>query len=189
MSREATMSSSLGADLRSIRKMRGMTLSELAGKVDRSVGWVSQVERDISYPTIDDLRDLASALSVPLSLFFGQSAAKVEEDGRIVRAKMRRSIGGGDIGLREELLSPDLTDDFEMVRSVFEPGAVLPKAVTRATQEVGYLVSGQLDLWIGEQKYTLEEGDSFRIRGEPFRWENPHKHAAVAIWVIAPPVY
>ncbi|HBM67555.1 MAG TPA: XRE family transcriptional regulator, partial [Rhodobacteraceae bacterium] len=32
-------------------------------------------------------------------------------------------------------------------------------------------------------------GDSFRIRGEAFQYTNPYKTAAVAIWVIAPPVY
>ena len=33
------------------------------------------------------------------------------------------------------------------------------------------------------------EGDSFRIRGERFEWINPYDEPAVAIWVIAPPVY
>ena len=189
MSPDPKILTSLGADLRSLRKSRGMTLDDLAQDVGKSVGWVSQVERDISHPTIDDLRSLASALSVPLSIFFGQSTSKVEEDGKIVRAGSRRTIGGGEVGLREELLSPDLTDDFEMVRSVFEPGASLPKAVARPTQEVGYIVSGRLTLWIGDDEFDLKPGDSFRIRGEPFRWENPHQIAAVAIWVIAPPVY
>jgi len=189
VSLDPNISNSIGADLRSLRKSRGLTLDGLAQTVGKSVGWVSQVERDISHPTIDDLRELAGALNVPLSIFFGQAAAKVEEDGRIVRAGTRRMIGGGDIGLKEELLSPDLTDDFEMVRSVFEPGASLPKAVTRPTQEVGYIVSGKLTLWIGDDKYDLTAGDSFRIRNEPFRWENPYRVEAVAIWVIAPPVY
>ncbi|MEN8895718.1 MAG: XRE family transcriptional regulator, partial [Yoonia sp.] len=32
-------------------------------------------------------------------------------------------------------------------------------------------------------------GDSFRIRGQHYRWANPHDEPCVAIWVIAPPVY
>lgn len=189
MSREPTFHSSLGADLRSLRKSRGMTLSELAERLGKSVGWVSQVERDISHPTIDDLRQLAAALDVSVSLFFGQSTSRAEEDGRIVRKGSRRSIGGGEVGLSEELLSPDLTDDFEMLRSVFAPGAKLVETVTRPTQEVGYIVSGELTLWIDGEEYALGPGDSFRIRGEAFRWENPHEIEAVVIWVIAPPVY
>lgn len=184
-----TPSQSLGADLRTLRKARGVTLVDLADKLSRSVGWVSQVERDISSPSIDDLRRFASVFEVPLSMFFGQTSAPEDEAGFVVRAGARRRIGSGDAGLVEELLSPDLTDDFEVVRSTFLPGASLPAFQTRATQEVGYLVSGRLTVWIGAQAFHLNPGDSFRIRGEPHRWANPHDDPAVAIWVIAPPVY
>ncbi len=76
-----------------------------------------------------------------------------------------------------------------MVHSTFAPGSRLDAPVTRPTQEVGYLISGRLDLDIAGRAFTIHPGDSFRIRGEPFRWANPYKEPAVAIWVIAPPVY
>lgn len=183
------LSTSFGADVRALRKMRNKTLSELAEAMGRSVGWMSQVERDISHPTIEELRQLARALDAPISLFFGQAEARAEEAGKIVRASTRRKIGGGDVGLVEELLSPDLTDDFEMLRSEFLPGARLPDYVQRDTQEVGYIVCGKLTLLIEDTEYTLEEGDSFRIKGEKFKWSNPHQETAVVIWVIAPPIY
>ena len=182
-------SNTLGADLRAIRKARKITLQYMSDTLGRSVGWLSQVERDISQPSIDELRSLASVLDVPISLFFGQSQAKAEEVGRIVRSGTRREIGGGEIGLKEELLSPDLTDDFEVLRSVFAPNAELTHFVTRPTQEVGYVISGKLKLWLGDQLFDLDEGDSFRIRGEQFKWANPYKHDAVVVWVIAPPIY
>lgn len=179
----------LGADIRSLRKTRGLTLEDVAQALDKSVGWLSQVERDISTPRLSDLQALARLFDVPLSLMFGNADAPDEERGRIVRASGRRMIGSRVSGLSEALLSPDLTDDFEVIHSTFAPGASRDKAVTRETQEVGYLVSGRLDLWIGEAAFTLEAGDSFRIRGEPFRWANPYPHPAVAVWVISPPVY
>ncbi len=180
---------SLGADVRSIRKSRGMTLLEMSEELDKSVGWMSQVERDISEPTIEELRAIAKILAVPVSIFFGQAETKAEEVGYVVRKDTRRKIGGGSVGLIEELLSPDLTDDFEMIHSTFEPGAALPDFVTRPTQEVGYILSGKLKLWIGNNQFDLMSGDSFRIKGEPFRWANPHEVEAVVVWVIAPPVY
>lgn len=182
-------SQSVGRDIRALRKGRGITLVDMAAHMGRSVGWMSQVERDLSRPSIDELRRLAGLFGVNISFFFGQAAAAPEEEGRIVRASARRQLGLGEDGLVEELLSPDLTDDFEMFHSTFEAGAVLHDFVFRPTQEVGYLISGRLRLFIGEQKFDLVAGDSFRIRGEPYRWENPHKRAAMAIWVIAPPVY
>ncbi len=189
MNSQAPHSASLGADIRALRKARGLTLTETATRLDRSVGWLSQVERDMSEPSISDLRQLANCLGVPMSMLFGQSAAPVEEQGYVVRAGSRRPMGSGEEGLIEELLSPDLTDDFEMVHSTFEPKSSMQTPAHRPTQEVGYVVSGQLDLTIGGRTFTVGQGDSFRIRHEPFQWSNPYDEPAVAVWVIAPPVY
>ncbi|MCA0870777.1 XRE family transcriptional regulator [Seohaeicola saemankumensis] len=180
---------SLGADLRTLRKARGLTLADLAARLNRSVGWLSQVERDLSDPSVTDLRHLAAQLDVPVSMLFDHAPANPGEAGYVVRRGHRRPIGSNAAGLVEELLSPDLTDDFEMVHSTFEPHSRIGETVTRPTQEVGYLVSGKLDLEIGSRAFTIHPGDSFRIRGEPFRWINPYDEPAVAIWVIAPPVY
>ncbi len=44
-------------------------------------------------------------------------------------------------------------------------------------------------MWIGERRFDLKPGDSFRFKGERHRWRNPGLEPAIAIWVIAPPVY
>lgn len=178
----------LGADIRALRKSRGITLSALAAKLDRSVGWISQVERDISNPSFEDLQRIAAGLGVPLSLLFGEAEAPAEERGFVVRNHARRQIGASD-GLTEALLSPDLTDDFEVVHSTFAPGAELAAPLSRPTQELAYLISGHLSFWINETQFDLAPGDSIRIRGEAYRWANRHAVPAIAIWVIAPPVY
>lgn len=179
----------LGADIRALRKSRGLTLTDMAEQLGRSVGWLSQVERDMSEPSISDLRQIAEVLGVPMSMLFGHSNAPVEEQGYVVRAGSRRPMGSGEEGLIEELLSPDLTDDFEMVHSTFQPHSAMQVSAQRPTQEVGYVISGQLDLRIGERQFTVGPGDSFRFRGEIYQWANPYKEPCVAIWVIAPPVY
>lgn len=181
--------STLGADIRALRKTRGLTLVDMAESLGRSVGWLSQVERDKSEPSISDLRQIAQCLGVPMSMLFAHSAAPSDELGYIVRAGSRRPMGSGEEGLIEELLSPDLTDDFEVVHSTFRPQSKMQIPATRPTQEVGYIISGRLHLSIGEKEFSVGPGDSFRIRGEPFRWSNPHDEPVVAIWVIAPPVY
>lgn len=179
----------IGADLRALRKTRGMTLTDLADQLGRSVGWLSQVERDKSELSISDLRQIAKALGVPMSLLFSHDDAPAEEQGFIVRAGARRPMGSGAEGLIEELLSPDLTDDFEVIHSTFQPRSRLKTLITRPTQELGYMISGKLDLTIGTHAFTVGPGDSFRIRGEAHLWANPYETPAVAIWVIAPPVY
>ena len=179
----------LGADIRALRKSRGLTLAEMAETLHRSVGWLSQVERDKSEPSISDLREIAAALGVPMSFLFAHSSAPADEQGYVVRAGTRRPMGGHEEGLVEELLSPDLTDDFEMVHSTFAPRSAMQTPANRPTQEVGYIVSGKLDLEIGGRQFTVGPGDSFRIKHEPYQWSNPYAEPAVAIWVIAPPIY
>lgn len=174
--------------MRALRKARGLKLADLAEAAGRSTGWLSQVERGLSEPGITDLRHLAEHLDVAVSSLF-RSEGPADEVGVIVRDGARRPIGSRVAGLVEELLSPDLTDDFEMVHCTFEPGAQITDPVSRPTQEVGYLVSGRLDVTIAGRTHHLAKGDSFRIRGDAFTWCNPHSTPAVAIWVIAPPVY
>ncbi len=59
----------LGADIRALRKARRMTLVDLADALGRSVGWLSQVERDMSNPAIADLGRMAEVLDVSISSF------------------------------------------------------------------------------------------------------------------------
>ncbi|MBU2890338.1 MULTISPECIES: helix-turn-helix domain-containing protein [Celeribacter] len=179
----------LGQDIRALRTARKMTLETLAQKLGKSLGWVSQVERNLSTPTMDDLRDIARVFDVPLSLFFGTAPAPEKERGRIVRASARRHIGAHETGLVETLISPDLTDDFEVIHSTFQPGAAREEVITRPTTEVAYMISGTLELWIDGEKFTVSAGDSFRIRGDSYRWANPYDTPAIAVWVISPPVY
>ena len=126
----------LGADLRALRKARGLTLSELAQALDRSVGWLSQVERDKSEPSISDLKQIARVLDISVSSLFRQKATPSREQGYIVRSDARRPIGSREAGLVEELLSPDLTDDFEVVHSVFEAGSSIEEPNARPTRDV-----------------------------------------------------
>src|SRR5699024_457204 len=148
----------------------------------RSIGYVSQVERGLSTLSIEDLRRLAAAMEVPLGWFFVHENVPEEERGFVGRGANRRSLGNSEGGLTEELLSPDLGGSFEVVLSSFEPGAGPSSPQQRATEEVGYLVAGRLRLWIGERRFDLVAGDSFRLQGESFRWHNPGAERATVVW-------
>ncbi|QPC88124.1 helix-turn-helix domain-containing protein [Mesorhizobium sp. NBSH29] len=188
--RDATGSDALLAhDLRALRKVRGLTLAELALQLGRSVGWMSQVERGLSTPSIAELSTFARIFGVPLSLFFGHEPASEAERGVVVRADSRRALGSSATGLTEQLLSPDLGGSFEVLRSEFAPGAALEKRTLRQTEEAGYLVSGRFDIEIDGSWHRLAAGDSFRFAAKPFRWKNPGSEPAIIIWVVSPPVY
>ena len=181
--------SSVGTDIRALRKNRSITLVDFANALDRSVGFVSQIERGISEPSIQDLRNIATMFDVPVSFFFGENSGDLEENRYIVRGPERRRLGNPEEGLIEELLSPDLGGSFEMIRSEFAPGAKLDEPLQRDTEESGFVVSGIFEIEISGIWHTLNEGDSFRFSGEPYRWRNTTNKPAILIWAVSPPVY
>lgn len=175
--------SALGADIRALRRARGLTLSELAKRLGRSVGWMSQVERDLSTPEAAEIDRLAAALDAPPSML------RPTTSGEIVRAGGRRPLGERVPGLTEELLSPDLTDGFEAIHATFAPGARRDEPVRRDTTEIAHLMSGRLTFWLDEARHDLAAGDTIRLRGTPVRWANPHDEPAMAIWIVSPAIY
>lgn len=179
----------VAGDIRALRKARGLTLAEIALRLGRSVGWVSQVERGLSTASIEDLHAFGKLFGVPVSLFFGHDVPQESERGIVVRSGRRRTLGTSDSGLVEELLSPDLGGSFEMLRSEFAPGAELKTAARRPTEEAGYVVSGIFEIEIAAVWHRLGPGDSFRFEAKPFRWRNPGAEPAIVIWVVSPPVY
>ena len=132
--------------------------------------------------------DLASLFALPVSFFF-TDAADGNEAAYIVRSGTRRVMTDPSKGLEESLLSPDLGGSFEIVHSVFAPGAASPESFVRPTEEAGYVLEGNLVLFINGVRFELNPGDSFRFSGEQITWVNEGTKNAVLIWVIAPPVY
>lgn len=181
-------SGAMGADIRALRRSRNWTLSDLGDHLDRSVGWLSQVERGVSEPALADIRHIAALFDLPVSFFFSQSP-DTPEGAYIVRAESRRAMSDEGKGLVESLLSPDLGGAFEIVHSVFAAGARCPQPFVRPTEEAGYVIDGTLTLIIDDQVFNLNKGDSFRFSGEMVSWVNNGDVPAVLIWVIAPPVY
>jgi len=181
-------SGQIGNDIRALRQGRHWTLTDLAKRLNRSVGWLSQVERGTSEPTLADIRIIADLFSLPVSFFFSYSEPS-EESSYIVRADSRRKMRDDDKQLTEELLSPDLGGSFELVRSIFAPGGASDGMVKRPTEEAGYIIKGRLEMTIDGQVFDLGPGDSFSFAGEEFSWANRGTEDAVVIWVIAPPIY
>jgi transcriptional regulator with XRE-family HTH domain len=181
-------SGNIGRDIRALRRSRNWTLNDLAEQLGRSVGWLSQVERDVTEPALEDIRKIAALFNLPVGFFF-TTPANQNEQHHIVRAGSGRVMNDTSKGLREVLLSPDLGGAFEIIHSIFAPGAKCPTPFIRPTEEAGYVISGHFSLFIDGQRFDLDPGDSFRFAGETISWVNEGSVDAVVVWVIAPPVY
>lgn len=185
------VSERLGREIKGLRKAKSWTISDLSAATGLSVGFLSQVERGRSSPSVKALHAISEALGVTVSFFFSPDMA--EDDALhdlVVRAARRRTLSFEN-GIRDELLSPNLTRAIELLRCVFPPGASSGRQTYRHHgEEAGYVAEGKLRLWIGDREVLLETGDSFAFSSEePHRYENPGPDEAVVIWAITPPSY
>ena len=182
----------VGGQIRDLRKAKGLTITQLAERIDRSVGYVSQIERNLSELSIPGLKRIAEALEVQISWFFHSSASvPPEERDYIVRKGNRRRLSLSGIGVVEELLSPSLGGATELVLTRIPPHSTTGEEfVARKAEESGLVLQGKLELWVGDKHFLLDEGDSFCFQPEEsHRIHNPGDIETVVVWVITPPVY
>ena len=182
----------LGHQIRDLRRAKGVTIPALAARIDRSVGWLSQIERGLSEVTISALHQIAQALEVQVAWFFAGSAqADADEIGVVVRKGQRRTLDFQGSGVHEEMLSPSLNGQLLMVQTTFAPGASTgDRDRERRGEEAGLVLSGTLELTVEGKRLRLEAGDSFAFtRHGPHRCHNPGKVPAVVIWIVTPPSY
>jgi transcriptional regulator with XRE-family HTH domain len=182
--------SQIGEQIRELRRIKRLTLFQLAESVGVSVGYLSQIERNRSKLPIGTLRKICDALGVHMSWFFptGDKGAESERNF-IVRAPNRRRMSFTGLGINEELLSPNLAGPLELLMSTIEPGADSGE-YSHDGAEAGVVVAGAMELWVNGQYFLLETGDSFSFSStERHRCRNPGETPTKVVWVITPPHY
>ncbi len=181
----------LGSRIRELRKARDQTLQKVAEASGLSIGYLSQIERKLATPSIKALHDIAQVLGVNISWFFPESETGTAGERRyIVRSERRRTLNLG-LGITDQLLCPTLSGELELLCSTFEPGASSgEEPYAHKGEEAGIVISGELDLWIDNEKFHLVKGDSFHFPSTTYhRYQNPGESETVVIWAITPPTY
>ena len=186
----------LGSEIRQLRKVRGITLQQLALATGKSVGFLSQVERNLTKPSVAALQDISEALSVHIGWFFPEdSAGSPEEREYIVRRQNRRRLtyselsGTEYLGLQDSLLSANLNGDLALGVSRYEPGASTgDDSYDHDGEEAGLVLSGTLELTIDGRQFVLNAGDSFSFKSNlPHRYANPSSNEdTVVVWANTP---
>lgn len=181
----------VGHEIRGLRKARDTTIADLSKATGLSKGYLSQIERGISIPSVKALHSISRALGVTISWFFPPETDGDEElRDIVVRAHARRKLSFEN-GITDELLSPNLDNTIELLRCVFPAGSESgPEPYNHRGEEAGIVISGQLDLWLEDQYIQLNEGDSFAFSSDrPHRYANRTNRETVVIWAITPPTY
>ncbi|MGR3464828.1 helix-turn-helix domain-containing protein [Limimaricola sp.] len=185
MSDGVSESSELGQDLRRLRKERGLRIADLAALTNRSTGWISQVERGRSRPDYADLVAFAEAFDMPLSQLFRNGAPLFPEERDVLRAAQRRSLTADNTGAVDDMLAPDI-GGIQFFRSQLLPRSASKQPGRRGGVELGHVLDGEFEIWIGGRHHVLGPGDSFWARGEEITWLNPHDTPCTVVWLLAP---
>ena len=184
----------LGRQIRELRKVRNMTLSDLAELTGKSIGFLSKVERNQAKPSVKALQDISDALGVTMGWFFNGDGGIEGERQFIVRAENRRRLNYSSLvttdylGLQDYLLSASLDGELVLGMSRYAPGASTgDDTYEHRGEEAGIVLSGVVELSLGEEIYTLRAGDSFSFKSNnPHRYHNPGPDEAVVVWSNTP---
>jgi len=180
----------VGAEIRALRKGNGQTLKAVAAQAGISVGYLSEIERDLTRVPIAVLRRLCDVFGVSIGWLLRASRTGPEhERDVIVRAADRTRLTFPGLGISEELLSPGLDNPLEVLISTIEPGADSGD-YSHDGDEAGVVLHGTLDLWIDGTHHRLQTGDSFAFPStRVHRCANTTTGRARVLWIITPPHY
>lgn len=178
----------LGARVRQFRSMRGVSLRELAAKARMTPSMLSQIENNGVNPSINTLKSLADALQVPLFKFFQDDN---REEKVIVRKGKYKIIGHPEEEVVYQLLTPDVSGMIEFCAMSIPAGQVSSgQELEHTGEEVAYVMSGRVKIYMEGKEYEMGEGDCVRIPPLcPHRWENIGKEEVKVIFAITPPSF
>ncbi|WP_447045715.1 helix-turn-helix domain-containing protein [Vreelandella sp. H-I2] len=177
-----------GSRIRSLRKLKGMTLIQLAKKTGLSHGYLSQVERGISQPSIASLVDIAHALGVTMQWLFSErkgSTGHDEHSDMLVRKHQRVEIQYQD-GIVDQLMTPRSNNNLEIIYSHYPPGAK-SAPYSHKGHEAVLVQSGRLKVEVNGEIFTLNEGDCLSFpSSQPHAHENINDGDTIALWFVTP---
>jgi transcriptional regulator with XRE-family HTH domain len=149
---------------------------------------ISQVEKNLIYPSLPALFRLAESLSVEVGSFFDGSANLQNRcvycGNEGVSATFNKLPKDAVDGV--QLLPPDMKDaGVEPYFVRIEPGKKLANHFfSHKGEEMGYLLAGKLTVQINEQIQAVGVGDIVYLKKDnPEQWENTGDVPAELLWV------
>lgn len=189
---DAIAGNGIGQKLRLRRKMRGLSLSDVATRASVSIGLLSQIERGLTMPSVKSMGAICAALDMPVSWLFATEPHENAADSDIVvRHPYRRRLDLGSHGMIKELLTPDACPDIQMMRFVIQPeGHSGEPYRNQQGGKCGIVLRGCLGLEIDGRVLRIEAQDSFAFPATSLIrfWANDGQECEV-LWIVAPAVY
>ncbi len=199
----------LGQSIRTVREQQGLSLRELARRVDVSPSFISQIELGKANPSVGTLYSIVSVLGTTLDDLIGEpsGSAGAEAGPELVDAALAGDASRAwpprvDVpvqpaegrsrvemsGVVWERLTHDHDPYVDFLHVEYAPGSssCAPDQLMRhGGREYGHLVRGRLDVQVGFETYALGPGDSIHFDSStPHRLSNPYHEPCTAVWFV-----
>src|SRR5690554_1066267 len=148
----------IGRKIKDLRMQKGLTQEELADRAELSKGFISQLERDLTSPSIATLVDILQCLGTSLEDFFANSTPEQ------VVFKKTDYFEKKDIELKNEInwIVPNAQKNMmEPILLTLEPGGSTYSDTPHEGEEFGYVLAGNITINIGNNSYKAKKGESF----------------------------
>lgn len=188
----------LGAEIREIRKARGLTLNALSAELSCSTAYLSRIELGSAKVSDVLLQEISAALNVDIRWFSPVRTGEGPlERNHVVRAENRRKLSDmytrseAELGFRDELLSSTLSGQCYLILSRFAPGTGEPpdpmEGYVFEGEQHAIVLSGEVELRLGDELIVLRKGDSFSYPSMiAHRFRNRTDQEATMVWAMAP---
>jgi transcriptional regulator with XRE-family HTH domain len=176
----------VGARVRSLRRERGLTIEQLAAATGLTKGFISQLERDRTAPSLSSIARICDALGVRLSTIFEREPAPA-----LVRHDERAQVDNPHT--LSFLLSSRDEHRFQAIESEVAPGGGAGEELTSLPGEMEfvYVLEGSLELRVGDEVHVLEAGDALTYQlSKAHTWKNNSRTEKLRVlWVAVPNPY
>ncbi len=176
----------LGAKIKSIRLMRGLSQKQLADLTGVTPSTISQVEKNLIYPSLPALFRIAESLSIEVATFFKDHG--LDKDVFVFPAE-QQSAAVLDNFAKEDadamwLLPPDIESRVDALVIKIKPGKKLAgHFFAHKGEELGYLVTGRLEMVIDNHIHQINPGDTvFLPKDIPGQWCNTSEVVSELLW-------
>ena len=177
----------IGNKIKELRVAKGLTQEELADRCELSKGFISQLERDLTSPSIATLIDILQCLGTTLNDFFSE-----QPDEQIVFHEEDFFIKeDNELHNTIEWIIPNAQKNMmEPIRLTLEPGGSTYRDVPHEGEEFGYVLSGSIKIHVGNKVYSAKKGESFYFTPHSAHYITASKTTgAKIIWVSTPPSF
>lgn len=178
----------IGYRIKDLRTQQRITLKDVAKKTGLTTSFLSQLERDITSPSIGSLEKIASALNTKVGYFFEREGAK---ELIFVKKDFGKKVIDKEKNISYETLASGMLN-IKMQPQAFtlQPGAELTNEVAHSHGEIfGMVLKGGIEFLCGEEKLILEEGDSIYCASakKPQRIKNIGSAETKLLWIVFMP--